>query len=292
MGYFLVTTDHLTDRIWFRDSDDFRAGMNLVAVVAITLNVNVLAFILMSNHVHFVLECRKEMAELFINEFKKQYSRYFRLKYGTRELLRRNNYDIQDLNLSDESLERAIAYVLMNCVAANICSDPSSYPWGTGSCYFQVSTRKGKRLDSLTGRKQIRLLHSKAKLPSGLIVSEDGYILPESYVKYRFVESVFRTPKRLKYFLDNSSKAKHRIASSESNLPSFRDQVVFPAITDLCNSVFGVSSVSKLNQEQLGELFRQIRYRFSSNIEQIARVTGFPIEIVSDLLDSFNSRQY
>lgn len=286
MSYFLITTDHLTDRIWFRDSDDFRTGMNLVAIVSISMQVNVLAFILMSNHVHFVVECSKDTAELFITEFKKEYSKLYSLKYGTKELLRRNKADIQELNIADESLERAIAYVLMNCVAANICPSPFSYPWGTGSAYFKISSPKGKRLDYMSGRKQARLLHSKKKLPEGLLICDDGYILPESYVRTQFVESVFRTPKRMNYFLVNSSKAKNKMAASERNLPSFRDQVVLSGVDDLCNTVFSTGSVARLNQNQLTELFRQIRFRFSSNVEQIARVTGFPVETVFRLLDS------
>lgn len=214
MRYFLVTTEHLENKVWFRDFDDFRTAMNLVAVVSMTLRVNVLAFILMSNHVHFVLECEKWKAEMFTNELKKQYSRYFRLKYGVKELLRGNKNDIQEVSLEQESLERAIAYVLMNCVAANICAAPFSYIWGTGSAYFRGAPAEGKRLDSFSGRRQARLLHSKAKLPGSLLVGKDGFILPESYVKVGFVESLFRTPKRFNYFLNNSSKAKRRLLST------------------------------------------------------------------------------
>ena len=32
--YFLVTTDHLEDRLWFRDDEDFRVAMNYVAIQA------------------------------------------------------------------------------------------------------------------------------------------------------------------------------------------------------------------------------------------------------------------
>lgn len=31
MRYFLVTTEHLDNKVWFRDFDDFRTAMNLVA---------------------------------------------------------------------------------------------------------------------------------------------------------------------------------------------------------------------------------------------------------------------
>ena len=32
ISFWLVTTEHLEDRIWFRDEDDFKIGMNYVAV--------------------------------------------------------------------------------------------------------------------------------------------------------------------------------------------------------------------------------------------------------------------
>ena len=240
MRYFLVTTEHLENKVWFRDFDDFSTAMNLVAVVSITLRVNVLAFILMSNHVHFVLECDRWKAEMFTNELKKQYSRYFRLKYGAKELLRGNKNDIQEVSMEQESLERAIAYVLMNCVAANICANPFSYIWGTGGTYFRGSPAEGKRLDSFSGRRQARLLHSKAK---------------------------------------------RRLLSMDADIPSFRDQVIVMALPDLCKSLFGTETLIGLDQEQFKELFRQLRYRFSSNVEQMARISGIPIESVIRYLD-------
>ena len=53
--FYLVSTSHLEDKIWFQDEQDFIAGMNLVAVAAVVCGVTVLDFILMSNHVHFVV---------------------------------------------------------------------------------------------------------------------------------------------------------------------------------------------------------------------------------------------
>ena len=66
MEFWFVTTDHLTKKIWFRDEEDFKMGMNLVAVLAVALDVDVLSFILMSNHVHFVLCCSEAKAHQFI----------------------------------------------------------------------------------------------------------------------------------------------------------------------------------------------------------------------------------
>ena len=64
--FTLVSTNHLEGRLWFRDDDDFKVGMNDVAILSAILNIKVVAFILMSNHVHFILEGTRENALMFI----------------------------------------------------------------------------------------------------------------------------------------------------------------------------------------------------------------------------------
>lgn len=287
MTFFLITTDHLETRLWFRDNEDFKVGMNLVASTASLVGVSVLAFILMSNHVHFILACSEEQAQRFITEFKRVYSRYLSGKYRAKELLRRNSIDIQALALGDESLERAIAYVQMNCVAANICMDPAAYLWGTGGCFFRGSSRMGQRLGSLSARARYRLLHSKVDLPSEWIVGDAGYVLPESYVNVKFVESLFRSPKRMLYFQMNSSKAKRVLSRMDQALPSFRDQAILAALPDLCLSLFREREVQALTDNQQAVLVEQIRRRFSADINQIARVTGLSHEKLVRYFDGF-----
>lgn len=149
---YLVTTDHLESRIWFRDDDDFVVGMNHVAIQAFLTKVTVLAFILMSNHVHFVLYGTWEECEAFIDNFKARYSQYLFRKYGIREQLRRNDFEIKELPYDDEAFEKAVAYTNMNCVAANICLYANQYPWGTGDCFFNPSRPVGKRLSDFSKR--------------------------------------------------------------------------------------------------------------------------------------------
>ena len=287
MELYLVTTDHLDECIWFRDEEDFKAAMNAVAILAWAMKINVLAFILMSNHVHFLLECSYEEAQAFINAFKGRHSRYMYCKYGVREMLRDNHVDIQRVDLFEESPERAIAYILMNCVAANICLNPSDYPWGTGGVYFKVRPEKGTPIGSISKRECIRLLHSKVDLPPEYLMGEDGYILPESFVQVKFVESLYRTPARMNYFLQNSSKAKQRLSAQDPKVPAFKDQVIAGGIKDLCHSLFQKKELSELTSGQQAELLRQIRYRFSSHIQQMARVTGIPYADVAALLESY-----
>ena len=286
MDYYLISTAHLSEGLWFRDEDDYRTGMNYMAIVSYTLGIPVLAFVLMSNHVHMVIACNEEQALTFITEFKRLYSFYYRHKYKAKEFLRNNECDYRKLSKEDESLERAIAYVQMNPVAANICPHAFLYPWGTGSSFFDTRGVAGNLLSEYSFRHQIRMLHSNVRLPQNFRI-DNGHIQPRSYVKTLLVEKLFRTPKRMNYFLFNSSKAKSRRENQEALHPSFRDWSLSAFMTDLCRSLFNQESLDKLNQAQQAEIVRQLQYRFSADINQISRVSGVPYEDICKYLDTF-----
>ena len=214
-SFNLVSTDHLKSGMLFEDDDDFRAGMNKVAICSYLTKVKVLAFILMSSHVHFVLLCPKTEAKLFIDKYKMLYSNYYCRKYGTREYLRRLNVDIKEVLIEDESLLKALAYVNMNSVAANLVPNPVLYPWGTGAIIFSAISPKGIKIDEMSLSKRRKFLKSKVVLPRDYIIGDSGYIHPCSYVPVKYVESLFKTPRRYSFFLNNSSKAKQRLNNSE-----------------------------------------------------------------------------
>ena len=241
----------------------------------------------MSNHLHFVVQGRWADVKAFIDGIKSRYSKYLNHKYGTAEFLRRNKVTIEEVSTLNEGLEKAIAYTQMNSVAANICSHPSQYPWGTGPVFFNATKRPGKPLGSLSKRARIRLLHCcKADFPADWLVSEDGYILPESYVAVGFVERCYHRASRMNYFLVNSSKAKRKIQNADDHHPAFRDQVILAALPDLYRSLFGKQSFEELTLEEKTESLRQVQRRFCSNVHQIARVTGLTYEVAARMMDS------
>lgn len=287
--FYLLTTEHLENGLWFRDDSDFKVAMNYVAIQAACCpDVDILAFILMSNHVHFVLYGRLMDVERFICQFKRRYSQYFRNRHGVQSFLRRNKVDIRPVNYVDDSLRRAIAYVQMNCVAANICLHPSQYQWGTGNSFFTQSRLSGRPISDLSERARERILRSNCDcLPKDWILSEDGYIYPQSYIDIRTVETVYRTPRRMNYFLSSSSKARTRIETAEDKLPSFRDQTILSVLPELCKSMFNKNSFEDLSETEQNEFVRQVRFRFSADANQIARVCGITYAEAARLLDNY-----
>ena len=285
---YLVTTEHLEEGLWFREDEDFAVGMNYVAILAHRTKVTILAFILMSNHLHFVVNGRWADVLAFINGIKGRYSRYLRNKYGASEYLRRNKVDIQEVEDFDDAVRKAIAYVQMNSVAANICVYANQYHWGTGNVFFNPAPRSGKPVRDFSKRELIGILHSNdVNLPGDCLIGPEGYILPESYVNIRYVEALYGSPSRMNYFLNTSSKAKKRLEKGNEMMPSFKDQVIIAALPDLYRSLFGKKTFGDLNQEERSECLRQVRYRFSSDVKQLARVCGITYADAAKYLDQF-----
>jgi len=283
------TTEHLEDGLWFRDEEDFKVGMNHVAIeAALHPEVCILAFVLMSNHVHFLLKAQESDARSFMEGFKHRYSIYVRRKYGLKNLLRHNRIDIKEIPFEDESVEKAIAYTVVNPVAAGICLHASQYPWGTGCLYFSPKPRRGgKCLKDMSLRAIKRLIHSDADhLPGHWRMGEDGYILPENYVDVKEAEAIFRRPQRLDFFLRNSSKAKKRLEAVDEKRPAFKDQSILSTLPDLCRSLFHKECFELLQPQERVEFVRQIRYRFSADAHQIARVCGITYAEAARLLDA------
>ena len=284
---YLLSTEHLEDGLWFRDEEDFKVAMNYVAIEAAQHpEIVVLTFILMSNHVHFVLKGTRNDVKNFVENFKRRYSIYYQRKYGIRKFLRHNGLDIKLIPYEDEAVEKAIAYVLMNSVGAGICVHASQYQWGTGATFFGQPEKGGTCVKDIAVRLLKRLLHTDNEtIPGDWIIGQDGYILPQNYVDCKGVETLFRTPQRLNYFLNSSSKARKRLEYSDSNLPAFRDQTILVSLPDLLRSLFHKESFAQLQPEEQVEFARQIRFRFSADATQIARVCGITYTQAAQLLD-------
>ncbi|MBO4455968.1 MAG: hypothetical protein J5759_05940 [Bacteroidales bacterium] len=282
MRLFFVTTDHFETKIWFRDDDDFKVGMNYVAVTVAAVGVRVIAFILMSTHVHFLLACYEKDARRFISYFKQLYGTYYRNKYGSSRLFRRNSVDIQEIINEGEGIEKVIAYIIMNSVAARICATASGYRWGSGACYFNDNKEIGKPIGGLSGRERIATLKSKTSVPDNWTIGAGGYILPESYIPVEDVERLFKNARRFNYFLFSSSKAKK---AKEQNGPSFRDQVILEGLNDLRVTLFNNKHLDDFKEEEKAELIRQLQWRFSADSHQISRLIGLPYSEVTELLN-------
>lgn len=285
MKYYFLSSSHLEDGIWFRDDEDFKIGMNYVAIAALRLGIGIVVFVLMSNHVHFLLICRSRKEAIhFYNLYKNLYARHMWYKYGIHRFLRENKCDCREIFPEDEALEKVIAYILMNPVAANICYNPTGYPWGCGNCFFSLTQPEGRLAGELAEKLKQRMLHVRLPVDDNLLIGKDGYILPESYVRKDLVENIFRKPKRMEFFTHMSSKARQVLEAEDVTLPSFRDQSIMTLALDISFSLFRKSSLEELPENEIDRVVFEVKRRTGADVKQLARVLGMPPEKIIKIL--------
>ena len=283
MAYFHVYTKGLEDRQIFKEKEDYVAGMNLLAVNVNSCDIRMLAFTLMSNHFHFVVEGTEELAERFIRAYKGCISRYLRLKYGDVKFLRRIKTNVSVVDDVEEGLKKLIAYVLNNPVKAGINCVPQGYEWSSARCYFSNRDylQDTVSLDQYGVTKQRELFHSKKRLPAHWRVTSLGYVLPQSYVDFELVERLFGRSRSFEYFLSRSLA--HRTSVNENVI--FSDAVVNAALNELLDKKYGALSVNELDDFLKRNIIRDLKGRFSATAKQLARLMEIPLKDVLRYLE-------
>ena len=87
-GYFHICTDGHAINWMFKDDEDFIAGVNRIAICKIITSISVICFILMDNHIHFVLYGSLIKCKEFINNYKRLTGKWIERKYGLNEYLK------------------------------------------------------------------------------------------------------------------------------------------------------------------------------------------------------------
>lgn len=279
MRYYHVYTKGLEDSMIYRSHDDYVAGMNLLAVTHFKSGVTLLAFVLMSNHFHFVLYGSKEAALKFINLYKKLISRYIMNKYGESAFLRRVLTSCDEISLADEGVKKVIAYVLDNPVKAGICSLPYMYKWGRISCYYNSSSVDLMSSEIPGRRRMRRILHSNIDLPSEYKFNTGGYIDPMSYVDSRMVERIFARAKSFEYFLSTSASSRQ----SRKDVIVFSDSLMVNVLDELLKNKY-CSVIELMDETMKRSLLLDLRKYFNASSKQLARITGLPLKTVLTLL--------
>lgn len=278
MKYFHVYTKGLEDDVIFLDRQDFIVGMNHVAVAAFKSGIIILAFVLMSNHFHFVIIGSRKQAERFICLYKQSLSQFLYKKYGKSQFLRRLITSCDEIDTVDEGLKRCIAYVLDNPVKAGLYMVPQGYEWGSASCYFNGVDVLGKCIPvtHVSARRLRQILHSDERLDGTYMLNPEGYVEPRSYVDCRFVENLFGRPKSFEYFLSTSASSR----KVKKDVIMFSDSLVREAMQEMLRNKYGLDSMDQADDEVRLMLAKDLRTCFNAPSNQIARLVGCPLKAV------------
>jgi len=269
--YHLYTSGKTTES-FLKDDKDFKYCMNLMARCAIELpELVIVAFAIMDNHIHIVLAGDRAEIELFFMTYRRRLSRYLSVKYrqtvpSTFQMMLK---DISDL----KSLRNTIAYVNRNGYVASPCFTPFSYPWGTGTVYFNV-TVQNECLSSLTIECQRAFF--RGRIPSGLENCRitDGYITADSFCSIKLGMSFFRDAHQYFSLISKSVESYGQLAADLDDGEFLTDQELFQELVKILNERYDGSRIGSLSKAQRLDLARTLHFQFHSSNGQVRRLLG------------------
>lgn len=283
-GIFFITSSHLETELLFRDENDYRHGVNSLALCQLGLPVSLLCYVLMGNHIHLLVRgCYTDCMAYYDKVILRVTARIGRerKRHG---LLKKEDVDIQAVG-DRKQLLNIVIYILRNPYRAQIAS-PFSYEWSSIDCYFNLhrNLRIGTPIEASSGRKLRVLLGTRENLPPEWRI-HDGRIVNTGFVDGSFVENAFGSSweffsKMRIYDVESAIK----LAGGAAEKLTFTDAELREKMFTICQAEYHVAGVNQLDRKTLFMLARTLARRFGAGKKQIARLTGIPLDSLDAVL--------
>lgn len=287
-GFYHLFSDGFRTDVLFQDKIAFIAGMNIIAQSYLCSNVKILAFILMDNHVHFILYGTIEDCIHFKDKFYHKFAIWYS-NHNKGRILNVLEFDIKELT-DERYLLNSIAYVLRNGIAAGFAYCPDDYKWSSAGLYFrspeklETITSGWSSISELSIRAIRRVMHSHTEIPSNWKITSEGFIWPGNYVDYKMVESLYHTPKSFAFFMGQSKEEDINKSLGMVSKVALPDIELREKAVELSMKMFKTSYVRKLSVPDRLSLAKELRRMYRCSAKQIARVVHLEEMYVKELI--------
>lgn len=257
--------------IIFTDNREMALAMNIVAQAAFVYaeKVTIIAFTVMNNHFHFILEGDFQLIKEMLSFILKRLRRVLSLE----KLPEVSSKPIEDI----ASMRNHIVYVHRNGYVANLNHTPFSYPWGTGAHYF-MPVIHGKPFSEITSVENRLMFRSRdIKLPLDWHVINSGgalYIAPPSFCDIALGMKMFHDAHHYFAIVSKNVEAFSGVAVEINDGEFLTDQELFAQVIRIVREKYRLASSKDLTGAQRLDLAKTLHYDYRSSKGQIRRVLG------------------
>lgn len=281
--YYQVNTSHTTTELLAAEEEEYRTLISLFGYQAILQGICVLAFEVMSTHIHGLYAATEDKALAHMESVLEQYGRYLRRKGRSLNLkaLDPKAFPIPTL----QQLRNEIAYVIRNSFVARPDVHVFADPHGSGYLYYNpmIDLLPSRPFHELSLKEKRSLLHTRdVEDPHGLRVL-DGRIDPACFVDYRLVESLFPNARKFVMWTMKNVEAQASIAQSRGEQPMLTDDDVLSLVFKRCRKLYNQSGPSKLTVEQKKELALVLKQELHVPNDQLARTVSLSLNILTEM---------
>ena len=262
--------------------------MTLMAMCAFDgPTVQVITFIIMSNHIHVVLCGSEEDVLAFFAMFKRRLQRYLAGKGQRTDLAHftcERPISIETL----ESLRNQICYTNRNNFVVDPGQTPFSYPYGANGYYFLpiAKERRDACFGDLTLREKRRLIHARSVGYPDSYVITDGYLSPMNFCRLDVGEAVFRDARHYFNKLSKGIESYREIAAQLGDAIFYTDDELYDIVRQICRDKYAGQRPALLGKNEKMELARLLRYDYNADNAKIMRLLRIPMEVLNQLFPS------
>ena len=273
--------------IIFRNTDEFRLGMGIMAVVAKCFpDVRIITFELMTNHLHIMASGDESRLRKMFDQIKKCLVRmagdagrtidWGAFKPGVRQL-----NDIADAR-------NVLIYDNRNGFLVHDNYTPFSYPWGANFCYFNPDAKKRFQEASVPStikdRRSVSHSHISDEIRSLKIL--EGCFSPFSFCDIEAGEGLFRDAVHYFYMLGRNIEGNKEIAKEIGESVSYTEDELYAAISAKCKKDYGTANPAQIPSNAKIATAKVMRYEYNATLKQIQRMLRLDQGILQSIFGS------
>lgn len=276
-------TKPLETEVFFDSDDERKVAVNYLAIAVKQSKCNLLAYAIMTNHFHFILEGREVDTLAFYDCFRRLMDNYFQ-HHGKGAIMKIADPGLTAIN-NLAHLRNEIAYVLRNPFVVLNTVNVFAYPWTSGNLYFNPLLTKSGKPASKYSMNALREMTKTRTLPpiDESIYFEDGVAQPWSFVDYKYVEGFYDNARQFIFSILKNVEGQIETAVSYGEIPSLSDEELLPHVYKLCRQKMKAESPSALDEKGKKQLAVMVKNAFYSSNKQIARLLKINLATVNDL---------
>lgn len=264
------------DDILFGNDQDRKAALVFLALAAEETSATILAYAIMSNHIHAVISVNDPAR--FYNLFRERVNAYLARHDHSGTVLPKEPTIVPITSLNQ--LLDEIAYVIRNQYVVDKSVNPLSHIWCSGFLYFNpvLELLAGKvkytPASELSGRSISRLTFSRdISQPLGGMKVLDDFPAPSSFVDYQLVEKLFYNARQFITRVFRNVEGQIETARLLGEMPAVPDEEMSRLMWKYCKEEWGVESIRFLDRARQIALAKHMKYTYCSSNRQIARIT-------------------
>lgn len=280
--FFHLCTKPIEDVVVFASERDLVIINNMIAIASAEFELRILAYAIMSNHLHFILEGDKTNCLAFFYSLTAQLKRYL-ARHGRAGVTDRMEPSLLPVDTLQQ-LRNEIAYVIRNPFVVRVDVNPLAFQWCSGYLYFNpLIDCTGTPVQELSMRSFYDFAGSRmTEKPSGsTVLVKDGVANPASFVDYKRAMSFFENARQFVLWVFKNVEGQVETAKRLGEMPHLNDSELLTLSFKLCKTVFKVPNIKELTEEKRKQLALRLKNDYGASNKQIARCNALSLSDVN-----------